>query len=710
VRVLGRFFDPEGFTTLVVCDAAEGEGEIELVVESPAIRNARLLDAVTGGTRPLPVRERRIGPVPVGAVPSAVAFDEIAGRGGPALEPESVEVAATRGLTAEEIIARHQLQRQEQDDALERWTARARIDFHFQLAQSGTLDVSIDSNYFWERGGELEWEQTDYYLNGNRVTWKSIPELPLIQPEKILTLPLDLTLDRTYRYRLLGEERLDDRAAYVLEFQPADPDAALSLYRGRVWIDRSSFARLKAALIQTNLEAPVLSNEEIDRFGPQPAPDGRVCWLFSAIDGQQVWSTAGRTFVVRRELTFLEYEINPAPERFAEQRARAYASSHQMLRDTDDGLRYLHRQPDGTRIVATKENTDQMLLAAGAVKDRSQDHVLPLAGFDYFNYRVAGRNLQFHALFAGVFALLNASKADLFGARADLTADATLSALPYEDRVYVGEEERVEERIEIRPQGLALRLGLPAGAFFKVNLIGGLRYREYGHSDEALARVDELSDGVVVVLPPDHLERSGAVEVAFNRRGFSVAADLAFASRSEWAPSGLYDQASGRFGRFEAGVFVPEEPSREDEFTRWSLTAFKEWYLPRFQKVRATFDLLGGAHLDRYSRHQFGLFGGHSLSGFSGSGVRFDDGAIGRASYAFNLLELIRFSAAVETAWIRPPDAPAGRQSFTGLGLSGNVVAPWKTLVSLTYGLALDADIEDLEGQQEFLLLVFKLW
>ena len=88
----------------------------------------------------------------------------------------------------DDIIARHQEVRAAQDENLERWTARGRIDFHFKMAQSGnTVDVSIDSNYFWERGGRLEWEQTNYYINGNQVRWKSIPELPLIQPEKVIT-------------------------------------------------------------------------------------------------------------------------------------------------------------------------------------------------------------------------------------------------------------------------------------------------------------------------------------------------------------------------------------------------------------------------------------------------------------------------------------------------------------------------------------------
>jgi hypothetical protein len=96
------------------------------------------------------------------------------------------------------------------------------------------------------------------------------------------------------------------------------------------------------------------------------------------------------------------------------------------------------------------------------------------------------------------------------------------------------------------------------------------------------------------------------------------------------------------------------------------------------------------------------------LNGFSGTGVRFDDGWIARAGYSFNLFEAIRFDAGLENAWVREREAE--RQSFTGIGLGANVVGPWKTVISLSYGYALASDIPDLEGEQEFVLFVFKLF
>ena len=723
-RVFGRFFNEHDFTTLIAYDAPPGRAggagadEVGLVVEGTTIGAARVLDPVTGATGlvrgdAVPGgRAFRVGSAPG---PRLASFARPAPPPGLDLPPEELAVSTTRGLTAEEIIARHQERQRAQDDRLERWLARGRIDLHFKLAQgSSTIDVSIDSNYFWERGGELEWEQTTYYINGNRVGWKNIPELPLIQPEKVVTLPLDLTLDKTYSYRLAGEEEVSGRPAYVIAFEPAAADATRSLYRGRVWIDRENFARVRASVIQNNLSAPVLSNEETDRFGPHVGPDGETYWMFDRIEGQQVWNAAGRTFVVMREVTFDEIEINPVRASFEERRSRAYASKNQMLRDTDQGFRYLEQQPDGGRSVKQTTDTSQLFAAAGAFKDNSQDSVVPLAGVNYFNYDLWRKGIQLNALFAGVFGTVTASKPSLGGSRFDLTSDLTLSAIAFEDKVFEGEDEVEAESIETKSQHLTLRLGRPLGSFFKLNLIGGLAVRDYSHSDDGDDALDDFNatlppEGPLEsVLPQDHLETSGTVELEFNRRGYNVTGAYSRAARSDWEAFGLRSPTLG-FGELEQGVFVPGSEPLHDSFSRWHLSTTKEWFLPHFQKLRAAVDLLDGADLDRFSRYQFSFFGDDRLNGFSGSGVRFDQGAIARLGYAFNLFEVIRFDLSVESAEV---DDEAGEdgQSFTGAGLSANVVGPWKTVINLNYGYALSSDIPDLEGEQEFLLLVFKLF
>jgi hypothetical protein len=389
-----------------------------------------------------------------------------------------------------------------------------------------------------------------------------------------------------------------------------------------------------------------------------------------------------------------------------------------MMRDTARGFRYLDRTREGTRVVKEKVTSRTLFLGGGAFKDASQDNVVPLAAVNYFDYDLADRNLQLNVFFAGVFTFANLSKPDLFGGRMDMTLDLGLAAIRFNDQLYVGEDELVEERLETRPQRLALRLGLPLGDFVKLNLIGGLNYREYGLAKTAedsisLFNAQPGNPTLDYVVPQDHLELAGTLELRFNRRGYTILGRVTGARRSDWEVWGLRDANSGEFGSVdpESGVFVPAAPEPvSDSYLQWGVTAFQEWFLPHFQKVRIEANYLDGNDLDRFSRYQFSYFGADRLNGFSGSGVRFDVGLLGRVGYSFNLADVIRLDLALDTARVEDLRGGAGGQNFTGIGLNANFPAPWRTVVTVGYGRALASDVGDFEGQQEFLLLVLKLF
>ena len=211
------------------------------------------------------------------------------------------------------------------------------------------------------------------------MTWKKIPELPLVQPEKVVTLPLDLTLDKTYDYRLTGEDTVEGRPAYVLAFDPAAGKSGSSLYRGRVWIDRETFVRLKVAVVQTNLEPPAVSNDETDAYIPvegRVPDDGRA-------DGP-VWAAGGRTSscgarcgsTASRSIRRRRASIKPW---------RRPTLPTTRWRDTDQGFRYLQDEGGG-RAVKTTLDTSQLFLAGGLFKDNAIDTVVPLAGVNWFDY------------------------------------------------------------------------------------------------------------------------------------------------------------------------------------------------------------------------------------------------------------------------------------------------------------------------------------
>ncbi len=708
--VLGRFLRASDFATLVVYHApptGTGDGQSRLLLDTIDVKDPAVVDLLSSGifkTGPavVPGEKARALRLLESDHPMAAVWDRAAvNEAGLDVSAEDVDVASTRGLTAQEVIARNQNVQKVQDDRLVRWIAKGRADLHFKIAQAGgSIDVGIESTYFWRRGEKLEWQQTRYYVNGNLIPWKKIPELPLIQPEKVVTLPLDLTFDKTYDYRLDGDDVLAGRPAYVVAFEPAAELAGKSLYRGRVWIDKESFVRLRTSVIQTNLEPPVLQNEETDTYVPVTGPDGATYIVIGRIDGQQLWSGGGRNFVVRRELKFSDFDLNPPQAKFDQALQDAYASDDQMLRDTDLGFRYLQKQPGGERIEQMRVKTSALFAAVGAVKDDSIGWT-PLAGVNWFDYDFLKKNIQINVFFAGVYAYANLTDPSVRGTKLDLGAEASLVGLKLDEKVFVSGVEDVSQRVRRRSQYVTGRLGYPLGQFFKVAVIGDLAWNAYDDSSEARDVLAAQNDSFV--LPKDHEVYSGTLQFEFNRKGYSITAAGTASRRSRWERWGLYDNASNAF---EPSTFDPAQKS----FQTWKLTAFKEWYLPKFQKLKAEIDYLGGTNLDRFSEYRFGRFGDESLEGYAGTGVRFDTGTIARFGWAFNILNAVRFDASIGTAQVKDRLLDDQFWNHTGAGLSFNVVGPWKTIWQASYGRAIASDVRELEGKQEFLLVILKLF
>jgi hypothetical protein len=715
--VLGRFLHAKDLATLVVYQAPPGgapEAQSRLLLDTIDVKDPAVLDLLSGesfktGPASVPGESARALRMLVADHPMAATWDRAAvNQPGLDVASEDVQVATTRSLTAEEIIARNRQVQNIQDDRLLRWIAKGRADIHFKLAEGGgSIDVGIESSYFWRRGAALEWQQARYYVNGNLVTWKKIPELPLIQPEKVLTLPLDLTFDKTYDYTLIGEDTQQGRPAYIVGFEPVEALAGQSLYRGRVWIDKESFVRLRTSVIQTNLEPPVLQNEETDTYVPVTGPDGATYILIGRIDGQQLWSGWGRNFVVRRELALTGFELNMPEEEFDGSLKAAYASDDQMLRDTDKGFRYLKTQPDGERVVQETVKTDALFALAGALKDDSTSGVVPLLGVNWFDTNFLKKDLQFNVFFAGVFAYVNLTDPSIRGSKVDLGVEASLVGLKLDDQFYVNGVEDVSQRVLRRSQFLTGRFGYPLGEFFKVSAIGDIAWNAYEESSDAKDALAEFNAAngtdYSFVVPPDDRVYSGTLRFQFNRMGYSLTASGTASRRSEWNPWGLYDNQTATF-------VDPSFDSAQQSFQTWSLVAFKEWYLPKFQKLKAELGYLDGGNLDRFSQYGFARFGAESLAGYAGTGLRFDTGYLARTGWAFNILNVVRFDVSAEFAHIKDSLKDDRFQNFSGLGLSFNVVGPWKTIWQGSYGRAITADVPELEGTQEFELVVLKLF
>jgi hypothetical protein len=90
--------------------------------------------------------------------------------------------------------------------------------------------------------------------------------------------------------------------------------------------------------------------------------------------------------------------------------------------------------------------------------------------------------------------------------------------------------------------------------------------------------------------------------------------------------------------------------------------------------------------------------------------VRFDDGFVVRAAYHFNVASVVRFEASIDQAHVHTKGIDAATTDHTGVSVSGNILGPWKTIWQLEYGYALRSDVKEVEGDQELLFIVLKLF
>jgi hypothetical protein len=703
-----KFFDGSTFQAVVVYAAPDPESPTRpavLVLDTADVSGAVVDDLLAntevpaGGIAPDPARGTTRLEAAFGGVPLLLRYQRFATPGF-LKKPEAVEVGGRKEITAEEILAKHQEFQAEQDSRLQSLIARGKISYHYRVANADlSVDVTTINAFYWDRALGAEWEQKELFFNGVKWKGRKPPELPLIQPEKVVILPLDIHLNKDYTYRYVGDEKIEGRECHVLEFTPVDPTR--NLYRGRVWIDTRTFARVRIASVQTGLSPPVTSNDERDTYGPAPGSGVDPIWVLQRIDGQQIFATAGVNLVVLREVEFSDFELNP-PD-FADRRRAAHASEHTILRDTEHGFRYLDRTETGERVVRDGTTRSTTLGLAGVFHTKDLDFPIPLAGINRFDFDFRGTGAQTNLFFAGALVLATIQDPEFLGTRLDAGASLFGIAFSGTDHSYRGSDREDSLDVRNRTQSLSVNIGYPIGNFFKVKATGSADYVQYGGGKDS---------SPTLVIPRDTAEFHTGVEGEFNRRGFSVTSGATWSRRDRWDPWGETDPLSPDVGSRLAD-FDPEET----DYLRARFGVSKQFILPLFQKVTLRGSYLTGRDLDRFSKYRFSFYGTR-VRGFSGSGVRFDRGTLVSGTYSFNVSDVLRFDATLDAARVRdtqflridPGSRFGGYQDFAGLGLSGNFLGPWNTVVQFDVGVALRSDIPGLRGDREFQLLLLKFF
>jgi hypothetical protein len=582
---------------------------------------------------------------------------------------EKVTVAGQREIPVEEILRRLQAFEDAQARKLEHYSATNQTSLRFQpAAGTQTVEATLEGPFFFDPKTGADWAWESLYINGVKWRGKTLPEIPLIQPEKAAALPLEIHFTKQYRYRLRGSDTVDGREAWVVDFAPAGPGESGKLYQGSVWVDKQIHARLRTRAVQIGLEGEVLSNEEtlhyssVDANGAAAPWSGQSFVLPLRLVAQQILSVVNATTVVERETRLTSVKIN-SPS-FAEARKQVQASEVTMVRDTERGLRYLVKDDQGERVVKEGFDTSKWFALGGVFYDDALDYPLPLAGINYFSFDFRGTGKQLNAFFAGPLLTVDFAEPRLFGSRFDAGVDVFALAVPFSDTFFENDVERPEQEIEQCSANVGFKLGHPLGDFAKLRAEYEILSFNYGEADDT---ADDF------VLPSDNLTHSLELGASFARSGYGLAATGSYSRRSKW-------DFWGRPGN-------PDFSEEKQDFLRWSARASKNWYLPRFQKVGLELDYAGGSDLDRFSKYQFGFFGGTRVHGYQSNRVQASEVYAGHASYGFEVGKTFHLEAVADAALATDEETGLDRELLAGLGINGTFMGPWQTVVNLDVGV-----------------------
>jgi hypothetical protein len=588
----------------------------------------------------------------------------------------AVEVKGKADLTVEEIIARWQQYRESQRQKLENYMADCFLNLHFESTNAGSgFDISIQYKEFSNRE-VTEWAQTEFFVDGSRFSNKREFPLPQLEPEKVMTRPLELTVNEKYRYKLLGTEKVDDILCYVVSVEPNVKDEVL--FSGKIWIDGETFRQVKQYLRQRGSKSNVVSNVETQNFAVVTDGNGNQFNLLKSITAQQLLNAAGRDFVLQKTYNFSAYSINT--REFDGALAAMHASDNPMFRETDTGLRALLKR-NNERVLDTKPTTRVRAIVVGTMYNSTFNFPIPIAGYSLsdFNWRNTGDQLSI--FFAGPLLASNLSRQ--YGTKFRLGVDLALSGLPGNNRIYSGNTELTNQALWTWEEDLGLRATWQATTSLSLTASEYVGF-QYFHGNSDTSKLFVIPRNGVVLMP--------SAQVKYSHRGYIFTADATRGQRLGWT---------------EYGFTTTPAPINKN-YTKYDADFNKSYYIGKFTKAGWDFSYYGGDQLDRFSRYWPWAFSTPQLHGIPGGVDSFDAIAMGNVNYGFDVMEFLKFQALYSYARARNTDESRRFKEFDGLELNISTAGPFGTFVQGTISYALDGNITRYNSRWGALIMIFK--
>jgi len=555
----------------------------------------------------------------------------------------------------------------------------------FRTAES-TLAISIHSQAGRGIGGELgytfrsfekagepeELLQEEVLFNGVKAKLHGGTQLPVIESKRSISPPVALSLTEMYAYSDGGPGADGQR---WIRFAPAVGDP--TLFTGRVLIDEASGRVLEEQSERSELPGVVKSESRKLTYG-EPLPG---FWRVMDILTFERWVMTGSVAQITRKLSYSDFRINQGD--FGRRREDARASSCTMLRQTEDGMRYLVRGKDGGRYIDLARRTSGRALGAAVLIDPALQYpVIPGAALGFFDYDAFGKGVQYYALVAGLFNMGSISAPNLPGGF-ELGAVASGGVLPYTDLPVKDGKLQTRDGVSRQSGQARVNASRDLGANFRLKAQGICIYNRYSEAREEKYRTPGY------VIPPS---------------GFT----LGYAAELSWLAKGFQLRGSYGSGRRPDGEFGPPGDVRPvasgGRYRRWGAVASYDLRVGARAMLHGEAGTDGGGGFDRFLSLNIG--GGASVPGIRGNALAADRSHFASLGYVLPASKFARISCHVDHARARGLD-DRKTYGFTGLAFSGDLPGFWWfTAIRADIGVGLQSDIPDVKGMNGYVALL----
>jgi len=614
----------------------------------------------------------------------------------------TVDVKAGAELSVEEIIARWQQYREAQRQRLDNYTASVFMSLHFEATTlEPGFDFSMQLKQFVSGTGPTELAQKQFYINGVKFGKNHEFPLPEIEPEKVMTQPLELKLTERYDYKLLGAERVDGILCYVVGVEPKSRNEVL--YSGKIWIDGTTFRQVKQYLTERGANSNVLVNVETQNYELVRDEKGNEFNLLRSLSAQQLLNAAGRDFVLQRKVQFSDYVINSPG--FSAALDAEHSSRDPMFRDTNQGLRSL-RVKNGERAVVDQNAKRIKSVVAGSMYGGTFNFPIPFLGTSTVNFDFHHTGAQLSTFFAGPIVISDLSKQ--FRPKFRLAFDLALSGLPGQNRIYGNNTELLQGEVWTWEQTVGVRASWQAATHLSVTASNYFAYDNFLRTYQAVEQYRMPRNGLNI-LP--------GVEIKYSRDGYVFDAQATRGERIGWRPFGCVSLAQTAPGCGTLSSNSSPNPPPENAlliqrpqsaFTLYSADLNKDYYIHKFTKGGWDISYWGGNQLDRFSRYFPSFLTSPRLHGIPPGTDSFDAIAMANVHYGFNVMDLVKVDGMYAYARARNLDESPRFRKFDGLELNFNTPAPFGTLLQGTVSYALDGNIPRYNSRWAVYMLLFK--